>query len=151
MSEWSKKSAQTFQATKDERLVKDRKALQDEGLCKRLAPEIWQKLVNLFKQKCSEFNGEPGMVNTFSFSAGMNDFLVTQGTEKFKAKFNSGSHQLHFDSSTWNPHQFGLEIRVADGRSQPELFFKSNPVDPESFANDHLESLLGIGQNSSRS
>jgi hypothetical protein len=149
MSDWSKKAAQQVQMNREAKLVGDKKALQDTDICKRRAPELWKKLADMFQQKCTEFNSEPGMSNTLYFSDDRpSEFSISLGRtgKTFKGDFDSTNQRFNFVSSTWTPARFILEVRVWPGNSEADIVnVEAGPIDLESFVNSHLESLLGIG------
>ena len=146
MSDWSRKAAQLVQMNRDAKLIQNKKAIQEQEIYRRRAPELWKQLTDLIQQKCTDFNSEQGMSNTLKFSAEKaNQFIVSRADDTFKGDFDSTNHRFNFVSSTWTPAHFKLEVRVGEGYSDAVIVDeKAGPVDLEFFVNIHLESLLGI-------
>jgi hypothetical protein len=149
MSDWSEKAAQQVRMNKEAKFFGDKKAVLDEENRKRRAYELWKKLTDMFQQKCIEFNAEPGMANTLYFSSeNSHKFETSLGRtgKRFKGEFDSSNYRFNFDSSTWKLAQSTLEVQIWIGCSDAEVGTPdSGPIDIDSFVNDHLESLLGIG------
>ena len=148
MSDWSRDAARRFQEAKDARLTQDRKALHDEKIRQSRSPELWKKLVELFQQRCDEFNAEQGMSNTFSVTNAKPAELivgVVRTNKTLKGSYDSTNHRFTFVSSTWKPAHFKLIVQVQNG-SEPTIVEEEHggPIDMESFVNDQLESLLEI-------
>jgi len=146
MSDWSRKAAQQVQMIRDAKLAQNKKAIHEEEIYKRRAPELWKQLTDLIQQKCTDFNSEQGMSNTLKFSGDKaNEFIVNQADNTFKGDFDSTNHRFNFVSSTWTPAHFKLEVRVGEGYSDAVVVDeKEAPIDLELFVNIQLESLLGI-------
>jgi hypothetical protein len=147
MSDWSRKAAEQFQKNKDDKLVQDKKSIQDEETRKRLAPEMWQRLRQLFESKCTELNAERGMANTLSFDgSNLEAITVTRNGTKntLKVTFDSTNQAIDFKSSTWKPSQYRLRMTLTQGPSLVLADEKGMQSDLESFVTDHIDSLLQV-------
>ena len=148
MSDWSKDAALRFAEQQKIKLTQDAKAIRDQNHLASNMAKTWTALCELFRERCTEFNAEPGGAGILTCDTTRTQELKiirTDNAAMLRGAFDAKRHTIHFMGPNIGKEKSDIKIEVIEGSS--EMCFVDNLrriLNPQDIVDISLTDLLQL-------